>query len=99
MRVVSGVALTATLLAGGALAERVADPFERHGPNYAIEGPKGHSEVFYVSVNYQGPNGEKRDDRPGDALLVVMGLGFTALVVNSGVRNVTDAPAAEPTPA
>jgi hypothetical protein len=66
-RLTAGLAITSALCFG-ALAERVADPLERHEIDYSLEGPNHQSEVFYMSVNSHY-NGEKHDDRVGDAML------------------------------
>lgn len=70
-------------VSGAAFAERVADPFGRHTNDYILEGPSGHREVGYVSTNYY-VDGEKRDDRAGDALLLVaLGSGAAALILSA----------------
>ncbi len=63
-----GLAATA-FFASASLAERVADPFERHEEEYSIEGPRHNSEVFYLSVN----NSDGSDDRLGDLMLLTAG--------------------------
>jgi hypothetical protein len=82
MKAVSGILLALCVSSSAGLAERIADPFERHGLSYTLEGPQTHSEVFYLSSNWYDNNGEKHDDRTGDLLLITSlasGLGAIAL--------------------
>lgn len=70
------------VVAGAGLAERVVDPFDRHGHDFTIEGPQGYSEIAYASVNWYSQAGEKHDDRFGDLLLLtdaVTALGYVGL--------------------
>lgn len=68
LRVASNALALTSAVSFGSLIERVADPFDRHEKQYTVEGPQGHSEVFYLSVNHYDAEG-KHDDRTGDLLL------------------------------
>lgn len=71
MRLLAGALLAASVTSGVALAERIADPFDRYEPPYTLEGPPMHSETFYVSVNWYDSEGNKHDDRAGDAMIAL----------------------------
>lgn len=71
MRVAPLILGIVELVAGASLAERIIDPFERHGADYVLEGPQHPSEVFYVSSNYYDAQGGKHNDRAGDILLLL----------------------------
>lgn len=90
MKILKNVLLATCLASGMGIAERVADPFERHNTNYAVEGPEGHSEVFYVSTNWYDESGEKHDDRFGDLLLLTSlatGVGVIAVGLSESEKN------------
>lgn len=74
-------ALAVSAVATLALAERVADPIDIHAQDYTIEGPSHPSDVFYASVNYYDAEGGKRDDRPGDALMITAMAGMLVYIV------------------
>lgn len=79
-KAVAGLALLSAASFGG-VAERVVDPFDRHDNDHTIEGPASHSEVFYMSVNTYDGNGEKHDDRAGDAMIAAGALAITGAIV------------------
>ena len=54
---------------------------ERLMSGSTLEGPKGHTEVFYLSVNnYE--SGIKEDDRLGDGFLLLSVAGVTSVIAS-----------------
>lgn len=81
MNKLSGLMFATMAASGVGIADRIADPIGWHEHNYTMEGPK-HTEGFYVSVNWYDQNGNKHDDRAGDALLAAAALSGVGIALS-----------------
>lgn len=82
MKFFEGALLAFAVASGAGLAERIADPLERHAHDYVLEGPAPPSEAFYLSSNWYDESGKKHNDRVGDGLLAAsLLLGTSSLLI------------------